>query len=180
VAAARNNQDPPPATALEALERASSHARQAGIELIAAAQALVDAVSLSWSGHPSEANAVLGPLSASLDELADRLGRGSTQLPEPIARAVLSALDDEIKRWEERSASDSDARAVLRAFLGIREILWELGIRPENASSTEDRRAQEDGVAGRAPGASKPPRSRTRPDGTGTGKRRLSRVPVQG
>ena len=43
----------------------------------------------------------------------------------------------EIERWEARSARDPDARAVLRAFLGLRELLWELGLRSDAKAEPE-------------------------------------------
>ncbi len=46
-------------------------------------------------------------------------------------------LDDEIGRWETRGRDDPEARAVLRAFLGVREILWEFGLRPSRAERRE-------------------------------------------
>jgi hypothetical protein len=171
----------PPASALEALERASAHARQAGVELIAAARAVVDAVSLGWSGQPSDANSALAALTASLDALSERLGQGGTELPEPIARAVLTALDEEIARWEKRSTTDPDARAVLRAFLGIREILWELGVRPDDASARQRpgpaRDASPDAGKRRRPLGSEPAVKADRARSGGA--RRLSRVEVE-
>ena len=47
----------------------------------------------------------------------------------PLMAAVLDALDGEITRWEGRSRTDPEARPVLRAFLGVREILWEITAR---------------------------------------------------
>ena len=82
-----------PTNALEALERASFHTRQAGVELVAAARALLDAAALAWSGRPSEAHAALKILSRGLDELGEQLASGSGALPAPIATAVLNALD---------------------------------------------------------------------------------------
>ena len=42
-------------------------------------------------------------------------------------------LEAEIERWEARAGDDPEARAVLRAFLGLRELLWEFGIRPSGS-----------------------------------------------
>lgn len=132
----------PPADVREALERASLHTRQAGIELLAAARALLDAASISWSGQPSAAHASLAALNRRLDELQERLSSGSGALPAPIAAAILAALDAEIDRWETRSATDHDARAVLRSFLAVREILWEFGVRGDNARAEPARNAR--------------------------------------
>ena len=68
-------------------------------------------------------------------------------------------LDAEIARWENCSKDNADARAVLRAYLGVREVLWELGLRrPE--------RSDEPGAA------SGPPRKPRR--------RRVQRVRIDG
>ena len=53
---------------------------------------------------------------------------------------MVEALDAEIARWEERAKTDDDARAMLRAYLGLREILWELGVRPESARGKRSER----------------------------------------
>ncbi|MGH7286571.1 MAG: hypothetical protein ACREI8_00945, partial [Myxococcota bacterium] len=52
-----------------------------------------------------------------------------------------------IARWEERARQDGEARAVLRAFLGVRELLWEFGIRrpDEPAAPRAERRAAKRG-----------------------------------
>jgi hypothetical protein len=86
-----------------------------------------------------------------LEGLASDLGRRGGDGPEPLLASIAEALDIEIARWEKRARDDLDARAVLRAFLGLREILWEVGVRP------------------------RPKRARQRPAG-----RRIQRVPVQG
>ena len=120
---------PSPETAAEALARARTHARRAVGEAIQAARALLDAAALGWSGRPSEAHASLRGIAEVLDQQARRFADGGGDLPAPVMDAVLEALDHEIARWERRAASDPDARAVLRTFLGLREILWEFGLR---------------------------------------------------
>jgi hypothetical protein len=96
---------------------------------VRAARALLDAAALSVGGEPPEAFASLGRVARVLDDLSAGLAGDGVQLGLPVFDAVLTALDIEIARWESRSQSDSDARAVLRAFLGLREILWEFGLR---------------------------------------------------
>jgi len=125
----------PPASASEALERAQGHARSAGIELLAALRALLDAAALGWSGRSSEAHTALRPLARSIDDAIERLENGWTGIPEPAMRAVLRALDLEVARWEQRSLDDAEARAVLRTFLGLRELLWEFGLRPGDTAA---------------------------------------------
>jgi hypothetical protein len=141
----------PPATLEEALARAREHGRLALAETLTAIQALLDAAALAGSGRPLRAHRQLAPLARVLEGLASNLGRHGGDSPEPLLASIAEALDVEIARWEKRARDDIDARAVLRAFLGLREILWEFGVRPG------------------------PQRARQRPAGP-----RIQRVPVQG
>jgi len=150
----------PPATVEEALGRAREHGRLAAAETLIAIQALLDAAALAGSGQPSQAHRRLAPLARLLERLASDLARRGGDGPEPLLAAIAEALDVEIARWERRAREDLDARAVLRAFLGLREILWELGVRPGRGASK------------RGPG---PQRTRQRPSGS-----RVQRVRVQG
>jgi hypothetical protein len=135
-----------PRSAEEALHRAGDHARRAAAEALAALRALVDAGALVATGAASDEVRGLAALAQRLDEAAAALRDGSG--PEGLVKALADALDTEIARWESRSASDPDARAVLRAFLGLRELLWELGVRAPGAppapggSATRDRPAR--------------------------------------
>jgi hypothetical protein len=121
----------PPATAEEALARAASHARSALAETLRTLDALLDATSLAAHGAPARTRRLLGPLARALEGLAADLdGSGGAR---PLIAALAEALDAEIARWELRAREDADARAVLRAFLGLRELLWEFGVRrPED------------------------------------------------
>lgn len=119
----------PPESSGEALERARGHARRATAEALAGVQAVLDAAALATSGVPSEIHAVLGPLAVLLSSLEERLARAAGPMSAPIVRAITDALDLEISRWEARAQDDPEARAVLRAFLGLRELLWEFGLR---------------------------------------------------
>jgi hypothetical protein len=88
----------------------------------------------------------------------------------PLLSALAEALDAEIARWEARARDDAEARAVLRAFLGVRELLWELGLRRRDsapAGPEAERRAPTSGAASRSP---RPVRRRAR----------VQRVPVEG
>jgi hypothetical protein len=121
-------------TAEQALTRAATHARSALAESLHALQALLDAASLATSGAPAETRRVLGPLSRTLAGLASGLEGDASDGALGLLAAVAEALDAEIARWELRARDDADARAVLRAFLGLRELLWEFGVRrPESA-----------------------------------------------
>jgi len=115
----------------EALDRARHHTRQALAETVAAARALLDAASLGLSGEPTSAHRTLADLARVLDQMSAALSGEDGSFGSGALQVVLDALDGEIERWEKRSRDDQDARAVLRAFLGLREILWELGLRPQ-------------------------------------------------
>jgi hypothetical protein len=138
-----------------ALARARRHARNAAGEALEAARALLDAASLATSGGPAAAS----PLFAAIDRWVARASGSLAPgggFSDGLAAEIAAALEHEIARWEQRAAHDDDARPVLRAFLGLREVLWELGVR-----------APRGGAAG-APAESAP-----RP-------RRVQRVVVQG
>ena len=155
-----------PASAEEALARAREHARLALAEAAAALRCLLDAASLAATGAPAEAQ-------TGLRRAAEWLARVEALTREVGERRwleeVAAALDAEIARWEASSRDDPEARAVLRAFLGVREILWEIGLRPR------DRRR------GGAPPASSEPRAAA--DSSAplprVGARRLERVTIQ-
>lgn len=132
-------------------------------------RALLDAASLGASGEPSQAHRLLGPLASLLEDLSAQLDRGAGAAPASILDAITEALDVEIARWEQRAGDDPDARAVLRAFLGLRELLWEFGVgrRPagEGPRDAPDPRGA-DSRSRRSP----PPRRGPR----------IQRVPVEG
>jgi hypothetical protein len=123
-------------TARQALGRARDHARNAAAETVAALRALLDAAALGFTQESADQHRALATLAGALDELRERLTSDSTD----VSSLILEALNSEIRRWEERSQDDPDSRAVLRAFLGMREILWEFGVRAEAA---ETQRARE-------------------------------------
>ncbi len=139
----------------EALARARRHAKSAVAEALEAARALLDAASLAASGAPAAENALFD----SIDRWFARASRGWAAeggLSDGLGAEIAAALEQEIARWEQRAKSDDDARPVLRAFLGLREVLWELGVRAPC------------GGAGAAPSEDAP------------GPRRVQRVAVQG
>jgi len=125
-------------TAPEAVARAAQHARIALAETARALTALLDAASLAARGEPATAGRLLGPLSRTLDGLASQLDVAASGGAAGLLAAIAEALDAEIARWELRARDDADARAVLRAFLGLRELLWELGVRrPEERGDAD-------------------------------------------
>jgi len=115
----------------EALLRARRHARRGVGELLLAVRALLDAASLGLSHQPARNHALFAPLSQILDDWSTTMG-GSD---DDIGALILDALETEIARWESRSREDEEARSVLRAFLGLREFLWEMGIRSKQGSA---------------------------------------------
>jgi hypothetical protein len=158
-----------PDSAGEALEQARQHARRAASEAVAALHALLDAAALATSGSPSEANRVLAPLARVLESVEAGLAPDSDAVSAPLLTALADALDAEIARWEARARDDAEARAVLRAFLGVRELLWELGLRRRGGAAPAADAAGPSGRGG--PGrAPQPVRRRAR----------VERVPVQG
>ena len=133
---------PPPRSADEAIARARQHALAALAESALALRALVDAASLAATGAPSDAHAALAGASAWLDQIAEQLQAGAGRRGAPWLDAVAHVLDAEIARWETRGRDDPEARAVLRAFLGVREILWEFGLRPSARRAKRTRGAR--------------------------------------
>lgn len=170
----------PPESAREALARARRHARIAAAEGLAALRALLDAAALATTGAASGELRVLGALGRQLDE-AEAALRGGHAGGEVLVAALADALDAEIARWEARSSEDPDARAVLRAFLGLRELLWELGVRPratgETAASAPGGAA---GSAGPLGGGAPRPRAAARGAREPRPGPRVQRIPVEG
>ncbi len=149
----------------EALQRARTHGRRAVSEALLATQALLDAGSISLSGNASEHNRYLSLLSKALEDVSQNLASESGQTSNPLFSAIVDALDSEIARWQTQADADPEARAVLRAFLGLREILWEVGIRrpPDSPQETSPKRPKRE------------PHSRTRRPPP-----RIQKVPVEG
>ena len=114
-----------PQSVEEALERARLHARVAAAEALAAVGALVDAGALAATGNNARAGR-LSPLAQSLEQLRAWLEPDGRADGASVLGALSEALDAEIKRWEERSRDEPEARAILRAFLAVREVVWEL------------------------------------------------------
>jgi hypothetical protein len=151
----------PPESAAEAVARARRHAHAAIAEALAAARALLDASSLALSGEASASNALLGPIARILEGLrAEFDENAATGEAATLLRSIAEALDAEIARWEARAETDPEARAVLRAFIGLRELLWEFGIRrksdADESGETSKRAARKKGRSTSA--RRKPPR----------------------
>lgn len=157
---------PPPQTADEALARAREHGQASAAELLRAVQSLLDAATLATGGKPAAGHPVLGQAARVLEGLAAELSPGGAAGSQSLLEAVAAALDLEIARWEKRARTDADARAVLRAFLGLRELLWEFGVRQGPGSEPGP---------GPDSGSDPAPQPRRSPDRT-----RVQRVTVEG
>jgi hypothetical protein len=130
----------------EALAEALTHARTAAAEALRAMRALLDASCLAIHGEPaaleksrahesSGTRLAFAGLATGLETLALRVDAGDLNMPDELIGPLLDALDHEVERWENRARDDVEARSVLRAFLGLREILWELGMRRTTAGT---------------------------------------------
>jgi hypothetical protein len=146
----------------EALDQARHHGRAAIANVLAAIHALLDAAALATAGEPARAHRLFAPLAGLLEGLEADLGATPDDASQPLLASIADALDAEIARWEALAEADSDARAVLRAFLGLRELLWEFGVRRKSDASG--------GTAPDESGAA----ARRRP------RSRVQRVPVEG
>ena len=144
--------DARPESVEEALARARAHGRSAAAESVAALSALLDAGALATGGLGDEG--ALATLRETLDRVRRWLDPEGGRDADSVLEGVRAALDEEVERWEEKSREDPDARAILRAFLAVREVIWEF---------SERSRPKPD-----APESARPPRSQPR------------RVPVEG
>ncbi len=116
-----------PESVEEALARAREHGRRAASEAVAALQALVEAGALTRG--PLEADGQLATLRSALERVRQWLDPEGGKDPAAVLAGISQVLDEEILRWEEKSREDPEARTILRAFLAVREVLWELTAR---------------------------------------------------
>mgnify|MGYP006151010465 FL=1 len=119
----------------DAVGRAREHLRRATLEGLEAAAALLEAAS-SVSGTGPATEGLSADLLRGIERVLHGLrSKGRFAFPDAVTGPLEEALAREIARWEMRSKSDPAARPVLRAFLGLRELLWELGMRTTQAAS---------------------------------------------
>jgi len=94
----------------------------------------MDALSIFLADEPvarhAQENSPIANVAGAIERWAGTLRGPEPDHPSSGLPAVLYALEAEIDRWELRAQSDSNARTVLHAFLGIREILWEFSPPP--------------------------------------------------
>jgi hypothetical protein len=140
----------------EALQRVRKHLRNSTLEGAQAISALIEATMHASDLKSVAADSMIGQIQQQLEDWITVLEGGSSfSMPRALTEPLVAAVDAEIKRWERRSQTDPDARLVLRAFLRMRELLWEIGMRspeqktpsssmheapaPKDVGSTRDR-----------------------------------------
>ena len=159
----------PPTSPAEALAEARQHAQRAAAESAAALRALLDAAALAANGELA-ASGRLAPLAEALEHFAGWLHPEGEETGDAVLRALSDGLDAEIARWEARSREDPEARSVLRAFLAVREVLFEMSTRfaaaPKGAAA--------------APEDADTDESSPRPRRARRSRRRVERVAVEG
>ena len=120
---------PPPDTIEQALARSLQHARNSASEALMATRALMDALSILLANEPvvrhAQPNSPIANLAGAIERWAGTLRGPEPDRSSPGLPEVLRALETEIDRWALRAQTDPNARTVLHAFLGMREILWE-------------------------------------------------------
>jgi hypothetical protein len=116
-----------PESVEEALARARQHGRAAAAEGLAALQALAEAGGLSLGTSLDEG--AIATLRETIQQVRRWLDPEGGRSAASVLEGVSQALDEEIQRWEEKSREDSEARTILRAFLAVREVVWEFASR---------------------------------------------------
>jgi hypothetical protein len=159
----------PPSTPAEALGEARLHAQRAAAESAAALRALLDAGTLAARGELAAAGR-LAPLAEALERIAAWLHPEGDQSGDAVLRALADGLDAEISRWEAKSREDPEARSVLRAFLAVREVLFEMSTRFATPRTEQPDAAAPSDTEERSP---RPTRARR-------ARRRVERVAVEG
>jgi len=127
----------------QALERARAHLRQSMLEGLEGIRALLEAAALATEGTRPPAESLTGQIQAQIEDLLSALrDSASFSLPRAMAEPLSDAVEAEIRRWEERAKNDPDARLVLRAFLGMRELIWEFSNRGDDVHEQAGKRAK--------------------------------------
>jgi hypothetical protein len=111
----------------QAIARARVHVGNAARESVAAIAAILEAGGRASGLDPEQTERLAAEVARRFEAQVGRLREGAL-FPASLSKPLEEALAREIERWEKRSQRDPDARAVLRAFLGLRELLWELGL----------------------------------------------------
>lgn len=159
----------PPSTPAEALAEARAHGQRAAAEGAAALRALLDAATLAAQGETASAGR-FAPLAQALEHVAAWLHPEGDESGDAVLRALADGLDAEIARWEAKSKEDPEARSVLRAFLAVREVLFEMSAR----FATPQKEEPVPSAPGDTEERSERPARKQRP------RRRVERVAVEG
>ena len=114
----------------DARAEAGHHARVAAAEGLLVLRALLDVASLAGLGRAAGDVASLRSTAELLEQMAAGL-RPEGDPARDLLRELGDALAVEIDRWEARGRDDPEARAVYRAFSGLRDVLGELGVVPD-------------------------------------------------
>lgn len=108
------------------LHRARQHFQRALVEALEAGLALLEAGAAARR-DPGANGALLQDLAQAIEAAIRPLrDAGRFEVPRGLLDPLEQALETEIARWEARSRTDPGARPVLRAFLGLRELVWEI------------------------------------------------------
>ena len=117
-----------PQSVEEALVQSRQHARLALSEVLRSVSCLIDAAALALgAGQNPILDTGWTALVSAIDEVAGKLA--GVRVEETQADGVseiLTALEVEIARWKGRASQDEHAQAVLIAFMGLHEMVWEM------------------------------------------------------
>jgi len=125
-----------PQTVEEALARARDHGRRAASETLAALQALIEAGALTRGPLADEGQ--LAMLRSALERARQWVDPEAGRDAASVLAGISQVLDEEVLRWEEKSRQDPEARTILRAFLAVREVLFELTARDGGKPAPEE------------------------------------------
>ena len=124
-----------------ALERARAHLRKSMLEGLEGIRALLEAAVHASGGAMPTTDSLTGALQTQIEELISTLRHSASfAMPRVVVEPLSEAVEAEIRRWEERAKNDPDARLVLRAFLGMRELIWEFS---NHRAGTRDQAGKE-------------------------------------
>ena len=119
---------PRPQSVEEALAQSRQHARLALSEVLRSVSCLIDAAALALgAGQNPILDTGWTALVSAIDEVAGKLAGVQVQETQlDGVSEILAALEVEISRWKGRASQDEHAQAVLIAFMGLHEMVWEM------------------------------------------------------
>ncbi len=134
----------------QAIARARVHVGNAARESVAAIAAILEAGGRASGLDPEQTERLAAEVARRFEAQVGRLREGAL-FPSSLAGPLEEAMAREIERWEKRSQRDPDARAVLRAFLGLRELLFELGVARDRSPRSSEHTPPPSDPASRRP-----------------------------